>query len=388
MRRAPRARWRARPLAGVPLLVKDLIDTAGIRTTYASRIYADHVPERTAPSVARARGRGRDRRGEGQRGRVRAGASPARTRATATSSTRAIPGASPAARAAATRPRSPPASCRSPSAPTPAARSACLPAACGVVGPQAAPGRDLDRGRLPARAELRHGRPDGAQRGRRGAGARDPHRHRCARAAHPRCPRRRSDAPARRHRQRRDGERRSARRRGSRSGCATSARTSPRSCCPCPPPTPGRSSTRTPPRCTPRRSRAARGDYGPRCAPSSRPPRRDRPRGGPRGARRARRLAHGGRFAAGRRRDRLADARPRSICRASGVDELDIRLSFSVYTQGLQLPRLAGHRHRRSAPRRRATRRLSSPRPSPSRPRRGLRVRRIWRPVRRRNDSR
>jgi aspartyl-tRNA(Asn)/glutamyl-tRNA(Gln) amidotransferase subunit A len=39
-------------LAGVPLVVKDLIDTAGIRTTYASRIHAAHVPERTAPAVA------------------------------------------------------------------------------------------------------------------------------------------------------------------------------------------------------------------------------------------------------------------------------------------------------------------------------------------------
>jgi aspartyl-tRNA(Asn)/glutamyl-tRNA(Gln) amidotransferase subunit A len=39
-------------LAGVPLLVKDLVDTAGVRTTYGSSIYADHVPERTAPSVA------------------------------------------------------------------------------------------------------------------------------------------------------------------------------------------------------------------------------------------------------------------------------------------------------------------------------------------------
>jgi aspartyl-tRNA(Asn)/glutamyl-tRNA(Gln) amidotransferase subunit A len=39
-------------LAGVPLLVKDLIDTAGIRTTYASSIYADHVPDRTALAVA------------------------------------------------------------------------------------------------------------------------------------------------------------------------------------------------------------------------------------------------------------------------------------------------------------------------------------------------
>jgi aspartyl-tRNA(Asn)/glutamyl-tRNA(Gln) amidotransferase subunit A len=39
-------------LAGVPVLIKDLVDTAGIRTTYGSSIYADHVPERSAPAVA------------------------------------------------------------------------------------------------------------------------------------------------------------------------------------------------------------------------------------------------------------------------------------------------------------------------------------------------
>jgi Asp-tRNA(Asn)/Glu-tRNA(Gln) amidotransferase A subunit family amidase len=44
---------RQGPLAGKRLLVKDLIDTAGIRTTYGSRIYADHVPRRTASSVQR-----------------------------------------------------------------------------------------------------------------------------------------------------------------------------------------------------------------------------------------------------------------------------------------------------------------------------------------------
>ena len=38
-------------LAGVPLLVKDFFDTAGVRTTYGSRIYAERVPERTAPAV-------------------------------------------------------------------------------------------------------------------------------------------------------------------------------------------------------------------------------------------------------------------------------------------------------------------------------------------------
>jgi Asp-tRNA(Asn)/Glu-tRNA(Gln) amidotransferase A subunit family amidase len=41
------------PLHGKRLLVKDLIDTAGIRTTYGSKIYGDHVPTRTAPAVER-----------------------------------------------------------------------------------------------------------------------------------------------------------------------------------------------------------------------------------------------------------------------------------------------------------------------------------------------
>ena len=41
------------PLAGVPVGWKDLIETAGIRTTYGSAIYADHVPERDADVVAR-----------------------------------------------------------------------------------------------------------------------------------------------------------------------------------------------------------------------------------------------------------------------------------------------------------------------------------------------
>jgi len=41
------------PLSGKRVVVKDLIDTAGIRTTYGSKIYADHVPDRTAPAVQR-----------------------------------------------------------------------------------------------------------------------------------------------------------------------------------------------------------------------------------------------------------------------------------------------------------------------------------------------
>lgn len=42
------------PLAGRTLLVKDLIDTAGVRTTYGSHVYAEHVPETHATAVQRA----------------------------------------------------------------------------------------------------------------------------------------------------------------------------------------------------------------------------------------------------------------------------------------------------------------------------------------------
>ena len=41
------------PLAGRTMLVKDLIDTAGIRTTYGSHVYAAHVPARNATVVDR-----------------------------------------------------------------------------------------------------------------------------------------------------------------------------------------------------------------------------------------------------------------------------------------------------------------------------------------------
>ena len=41
----------AGPLAGVPVIVKDLFDIAGVRSTYGSRIFAD-VPDRTARAVA------------------------------------------------------------------------------------------------------------------------------------------------------------------------------------------------------------------------------------------------------------------------------------------------------------------------------------------------
>jgi len=40
-------------LAGRTLAVKDLFDTAGVRTTYGSRLYGEHVPERTAVAAQR-----------------------------------------------------------------------------------------------------------------------------------------------------------------------------------------------------------------------------------------------------------------------------------------------------------------------------------------------
>ncbi|MBN2204877.1 MAG: hypothetical protein JW767_07635, partial [Thermoleophilia bacterium] len=43
------------PLHGLPVAVKDLVDTAGIRTTYGSPIYRDHVPVEDAPLVQRLR---------------------------------------------------------------------------------------------------------------------------------------------------------------------------------------------------------------------------------------------------------------------------------------------------------------------------------------------
>jgi aspartyl-tRNA(Asn)/glutamyl-tRNA(Gln) amidotransferase subunit A len=41
------------PLSGRTLGVKDLVDTAGVRTTYGSRIFGEHVPERNALAVQR-----------------------------------------------------------------------------------------------------------------------------------------------------------------------------------------------------------------------------------------------------------------------------------------------------------------------------------------------
>jgi aspartyl-tRNA(Asn)/glutamyl-tRNA(Gln) amidotransferase subunit A len=53
---APDGVWLARPerpADGVPVAVKDLLDTAGLVTTYGSILFDEHVPERSAESVLR-----------------------------------------------------------------------------------------------------------------------------------------------------------------------------------------------------------------------------------------------------------------------------------------------------------------------------------------------
>ena len=52
-----RGRWRG-PLHGIPLAVKDLIDTAGIRTTAASAVFKDRVPAEDADVVRRLKNAG------------------------------------------------------------------------------------------------------------------------------------------------------------------------------------------------------------------------------------------------------------------------------------------------------------------------------------------
>lgn len=51
-------RDEARPLEGVPTAVKDLFDTAGVRTTYGSPIFAEHVPGEDAAAVRRLKDAG------------------------------------------------------------------------------------------------------------------------------------------------------------------------------------------------------------------------------------------------------------------------------------------------------------------------------------------
>jgi len=50
--------WPRSPLHGIPFAVKDLMDTAGVRTTYGSSLFREHVPTADAEPVARLRAAG------------------------------------------------------------------------------------------------------------------------------------------------------------------------------------------------------------------------------------------------------------------------------------------------------------------------------------------
>ncbi|WP_406280533.1 amidase [Embleya sp. NBC_00896] len=52
------------PLHGLPIAFKDTHDTRGMRTTYGSPLYADHVPDRDMPHVARIQAAGAIRLGK------------------------------------------------------------------------------------------------------------------------------------------------------------------------------------------------------------------------------------------------------------------------------------------------------------------------------------
>lgn len=45
-------------LGGLPVAIKDLTDVAGVRTTYGSPLYANHIPDRSHPVVSRIEANG------------------------------------------------------------------------------------------------------------------------------------------------------------------------------------------------------------------------------------------------------------------------------------------------------------------------------------------
>ena len=59
MREPPNRKSRGRrmrgPLHGIPIALKDLFDTAGVRTTAASAVFADRIPSQDAEVVRRLR---------------------------------------------------------------------------------------------------------------------------------------------------------------------------------------------------------------------------------------------------------------------------------------------------------------------------------------------
>ena len=130
----PRAagRRRARPLRGVPVAVKDNIETAGVRATGGSTILADYVPAEDAPAWGRLRRAGAHPARQDQPPRVRDGGDQPQPalRAARNPWDPAVPGGSSGGSAAAVAAGMAPAALG-----TDAGGSVRIPAAlCGVVG--------------------------------------------------------------------------------------------------------------------------------------------------------------------------------------------------------------------------------------------------------------
>ena len=116
------------PLAGVPLLVKDVFDTAGIRTTAGSRIFAERVPRTSAATVRTLEAAGAIVLAKTNCDEFAWGVT-GQNYFYGDCGNRGDPAESPAARAAATPPGWPPGWRRWRSEATPAARCGCRPRA-------------------------------------------------------------------------------------------------------------------------------------------------------------------------------------------------------------------------------------------------------------------
>ena len=72
-REAEAAIMRGEPggaLRGLPVVIKDVTETAGIRTTYGCPLYRDNIPDRDADVVTRLRAAGGDHSGQDQHARI------------------------------------------------------------------------------------------------------------------------------------------------------------------------------------------------------------------------------------------------------------------------------------------------------------------------------
>ena len=182
-RRAPTRRLPAAsavgPLHGLPVAHKDLVDTAGIRTTRGSLFYKDHVPTRDAVIVTRMRAAGAVTIGKTNTPEFGAGSQTFNRVFGPTRNPWDVEQDAAAAAAAARPWRWRAAWCRSPMAATPAAR-------CAIRRPGAmswGSGRHRDASRAARAGRPRSRRADGAHRGGRRAAAQRPRRPRHRRSA-------------------------------------------------------------------------------------------------------------------------------------------------------------------------------------------------------------